>query len=137
MIGIYHAHSGLRFLVLLAAVVATGYFVFAMATGRPVDKTVRILGSAFVGLLDLQVLLGLALLVIYLMGGRFYGALIGHVVLMVLAAVLAHVLLAMNRRRPTPGYALPLGAVLGALLLVVGGILALPGRGLFTMAPPT
>ena len=123
---LFYIHSGLRYLVLLMGLVALVYFAFGLATKRPVDRSVRIIGSSFAGLLDTQILLGLALLG---SGWPFYGALWGHLTMMLLAAVLAHVLLVMNRRRPNPGYLLPLIAVAGALLLVIGGILSI-GRSL-------
>ena len=121
---LFQAHSGLRYLVLLAGLVALAYFVSGLATKRPVDKGVRILGSIFTGLLDLQVALGLIMVAM----GRYYPALIGHIVMMLLAAMATHVLLVVNRKRPNPGYVLPLIAVLVALALIAGGIMAI-GRG--------
>jgi heme A synthase len=124
---LFQAHSGLRYLVLLSGVVALAYFVSGLATKRPVDKGVRILGSIFTGLLDLQVLLGILMVAM----GRFYPQLIGHIAMMVLAAAVTHVLLVMNRKRPSPGYVLPLVAVLLALAFIVGGVMAI-GRGVLT-----
>lgn len=115
------SHSGLRYLVLLALVALLVYCVIGLVTKKPAGKPLRIVGAVFVGLLDLQVLLGLSIVVM----GVWYPALIGHVVLMVLAAVVAHVTLAMNRRRPVPSYALPLGGAIAALLLVLGGVMAI------------
>jgi len=122
-------HSYLRYLVLLVGVVAVAYYAFGLATKRPVDKLVRILGSSFAGLLDTQILLGFIGVAL----GRYYPALIGHIVMMMLAAGLAHALLVMNRKRPNPGYLLPLIGVGGALVLVAGGVFAI-GRGLFSGA---
>lgn len=121
---LFQAHSGLRYLVLLAGLVALAYFVSGLAMKRPVGKGVRILGSAFVGLLDLQGLLGLIMVAM----GRFYPQLIGHIVMMLLAIAETHALLVINRKRPNPGYVLPLIAVLVALALIAGGIMAI-GRG--------
>ena len=118
----FYAHSGLRYLVLLMGLIAVAYFAFGLATKRPVDKSVRIIGSSFAGLLDTQVLLGIILLGA---GWPFYPALWGHLVMMVAAAVLAHVMLVVNRKRANPGYLLPLIGVGGALLLVLGGIMAI------------
>ncbi len=129
---LYYAHSGLRYLVLLMGLIAVVYFAFGLATKRPVDKSVRIVGSSFVGFLDLQILLGVAVLATGMI--PFYPALWGHLVMMVLAAGLAHTLLVVNRRRPSPGYALPLIAVAGALVLIMGGILAI-GRSLVGSNP--
>jgi|SRR6218665_162963 len=128
MIFLFKAHSGLRYLVLLMGLIALAYFVFGLVTKRPVDKKVRILGSSFAGLLDTQVLLGIVLLG---SGWPFQPMLWGHLSLMVLAAVVAHVLLVVNRRRAQPGFLLPLLGVGGALVLVCLGILAI-GRGVFS-----
>jgi hypothetical protein len=123
---LFHAHSGLRYLVLLVGLVALAYFAFGLATKRTAGKDVRILGSAYVGLMDLQTLLGLLMVVL----GRYYPALIGHIVLMLAAVGLTHVLLVKNRKRPQPGFLLPLVAVVASLVLIVGGIMAI-GRGVF------
>lgn len=120
---LFHAHSGLRYLVLLAGVLALVYSLVAMLRDRPWDRPGRILLTSFVGLLDLQVLLGLILVFVL----AFYPALWGHLVMMILAAVVAHVASAINKRRPAEGRS-HLVAVLGsagALILVVGGITAI------------
>jgi hypothetical protein len=126
MRALFFAHSGLRYLVLLMGLVAVAYFAFGLVTRRPVDRSVRIIGSSYIGFLDLQILLGIILLTQW----SFYPALWGHLVLMLLAATVAHVLLAINRRRPNPNWALPLAGVGLSLLFVIGGILAI-GRSLF------
>ena len=122
MTPLFYVHSGLRYLVLLVGLIAGGYFATGLALKWPVGRPVRILGSSFAGLLDLQVLVGILLLG---SGWPFYPALWGHLTMMLLAAVLTHVLLVVNRRRAQPGYLLPFLAVAGALLLIIGGILAL------------
>ena len=124
---LFQAHSGLRYLVLLTGVIALAYFVSGLATKRPVDKGVRILGAAFTGLLDSAD----PPRPDHGRHGRFYPQLIGHIVMMLLAATVTHVLLVVNRKRPTPGYALPAVAVGGALVLIFGGIMAI-GRGVLT-----
>jgi hypothetical protein len=125
---LFHAHSGFRYVVLLAAVAAVAYLGLAWARGRPFDRTGRVLCAVFTGVLDLQVLLGLVLLTQWL----WYGALAGHVTLMLGAAVAAHGFSMANRRRPTERRSLVLalvGVVL-PLVLVVGGIKSI-GRPLF------
>ena len=126
----FQAHSGLRYLVLLVGVAALSYFLSGLVTKRPLDKGARILGAVFTGLLDLQVVLGLVMVAM----GRFYPQLIGHIVMMVLAAVETHVLMVVNRKRANPGYLLPLIAVAVALALIAGGVMAI-GRGLLTHTP--
>jgi hypothetical protein len=120
---LFHAHSGLRYLVLLAAVASFLYSIIGAVTDRPWDKGGRILLVSFVGLLDLQVLIGLALVFIW----PFYPALWGHIVLMVLAAAVAHFTSIVNRRRPPEkkNHLTAALGVVGALILVVGGITAI------------
>lgn len=124
-------HSLTRYVVLALALAAAVKFVLGLARKGAPGKADRALGSAFAGLLDLQVTLGLAMVVL----GTWYPALAGHVALMVLAAVVAHAAPAVNKRRAQPGYGLPLAGVFGALLLIAGGLMAI-GRGLLEARVP-
>jgi hypothetical protein len=124
---LFQIHSLLRYGVLAAGLGAFLFLLVGMTSGKPAGKGVRIAGSIFVGLFDLQVLLGLATL----LTRPFYPALVGHFVPMLLAAAIAHVLLAKNRRSATPGFRLPLIGIGLALMLVVIGIFAI-GRGVLT-----
>jgi hypothetical protein len=117
---LFHAHSGLRYLVLLAGLAALAYGVYGLAARRAWDRTARIIGSAYAGLLDLQILLGI-LLVFW----RYYPALIGHIVLMVLAAAVVHGASIANRRAPRGRFGLFALAAAISLLLIVGGIMAI------------
>lgn len=129
MTALLHAHSGLRFLILLLGAVNLVLLGVGLASKQPFGKLHRILGASFAGSLHLQVLMGLALVAM----GRWYPALIGHLVMMLLAAVAAQAAMTMNRKRAVPGFQLPLIGVVVALLCIVGGVMAI-GRGLFTMA---
>ena len=125
--GLLYAHSGLRYLVLLAGIVALGYALFAVVTARPYDRGIRATAGAFAGLLHLQVLLGF----VFLVSGRFYPALIGHIFMMLAAAAAAQVPLSVMRRRP-PEERRPMPHLVGtalAAVLIWGGILSI-GRGL-------
>ncbi len=130
MTPLFHAHSGLRFLILLLGVVNVVVLGAGLFTKKPFGKVHRILGASFAGSLHLQVLLGLALVAM----GRWYPALIGHLAMMLLAAVVAQAAMTVNRRRATPGMQLPFIGVVVALLCIFGGVMAI-GRGLLTMTP--
>ena len=130
MTPLFHAHSGLRFLIFLLGVVNVVVLGAGLVTKKPFGKVHRILGASFAGSIHLQVLLGLALVAM----GRWYPALIGHLAMMLLAAVVAQAAMTVNRRRATPSMQLPLIGVVVALLCIFGGVMAI-GRGLFTMTP--
>jgi len=74
-----NAHSGLRYLILLAGVLTVLYAMYGVASGRAYDKVIRILATSFAGTIHLQILLGLALL---LSGTGFQPVLIGHLSMM-------------------------------------------------------
>lgn len=118
-----HAHSGIRYLVFLAALAVIVYAAYGMATGRPYDKSMRVLSAIFTGLLDLMILLG----VVLLFTGMFTPQLGGHIVMMVLAAAVAHIVHGVMKKRPTDkkSYAPHVVGTLVALALIAGGILAI------------
>lgn len=120
---IFQAHSGIRYLVLLFGILGLGYAVFGMLTGRRYDRGIRILASSFAGLLHLQILLGVV--VIFTRG--FFPQLMGHITMMIFAAIVAQVTSSVMKRRPKEEktyapHAVGIGA---ALVLIVLGIMAL------------
>ena len=118
---LFYAHSGTRYLVLLAGVVTLAYLITALR--RPLDGRGRMLTAIYTGLLDLQVLLGLVLM----MTIPFYPALYGHILMMLLASVAIHVTSVTNKRRleAEASTGLALAGVVISLLLVAGGIMAI------------
>lgn len=124
-----HAHSGLRFLVLLLGLVNALVLTWGLLQKQSFSRVHRILNASFVGALHLQVVLGLAAVAM----GRWFPALAGHVAMMIVAAVVAQVAISMNRRRSPPGLRLPLIGVGIALVCMVAGVMAI-GRGLFTVS---
>ena len=126
-----HAHSGIRYLVLLAALAVIVYAVYGLATGREYDRTMKVLSAVFTGLLDLTILLGVTLL----FTGMFYPQLGGHIVMMILAAAVAHIVHGVMKRRPQEkrGYLPHVVGTLVAVGLVAAGIMAI-GRPLLGSA---
>src|SRR5688572_33084552 len=118
-----NAHSGMRFLVMLLGVMTAVYAIAGMLRKTPVDKTAMTLLRVFTVLLDVQIVLG----ILTLISGSFFGALIGHLIMMIAAAAVAH-LGAVRLKKAEPaarGYGLLLAASLIPLALIVGGILAI------------
>ena len=118
---VFYAHSGIRYLVLLVAVAALAYLLFGLATRRDFDKLAGVLTGAYLGLLDLQVLVGVALYLLF----PSRPALIGHAVMMLAAVTVGHVANIMNKRREQKSYGVAFGGVAVSLLLVGGGIMAI------------
>ncbi len=123
---LYMSHSGARYLVLLAAIVAIVYLVTSLS--KKGDTRARMIMGIFTGLLDLQVLLGLLVLTQV----PFYGQLAGHIVMMFAAAGTAHGFSIVNKNRPPEAQSngLLLMGVLVTMALVIGGIMAI-GRPIF------
>jgi len=120
---LFFTHSGLRYLVLLTGVLVLGYAAYGQATKREYDKTMRILAAVFTGAIDLTVLFGVA----HLMSSVFYPQLSGHIASMVLAAVVAHVISAVMKRRPIAERTF-MPHIIGTLIvlgLVATGIMAI------------
>lgn len=117
------AHSGLRYLVFLAGLAVIAYAAYGLMTGREYDERMRVFSAVFTGLIDLMVLLGVALLFIRV----FNPQLGGHIVMMVLAAAVAHVVHGVMKRRPPEkqSYAPHLVGALVTLGLIAAGILAI------------
>lgn len=130
---LYHAHSGLRYLVLLAALAALVALAYALATGRA-GRAARVLPAVFTGLLDLQVLLGIALVI----GGLMPDIVVGHLVMMVIALIVAHgaSILAGRTADERRALTIRLVGIILALVIIIGGIMAL-GRSVFGSAPMT
>jgi hypothetical protein len=110
--------------VLFAGVGAIVTAVLGWGTAGVPPRAERALASAFAGLLDLQIVVGLLLL---LTGFEFYGALAGHLFMMLLAGACAHGASIMARRREPARSGSPvrtIGFAL-ALLFIVGGIMSI------------
>ena len=122
------AHSHTRYVVLAAAVLAALAAIIGSARREGPRGLERVLAIAFVSLLDLQVLLGIVLLTLR----PFYGALIGHIVLMLAAVASAHIGSVSARKRGPTGAAsrVRLRSILITLVFLVAGITAL-GRTVF------
>jgi len=122
------AHSGLRWLILLVAAIAAVKFALGWLQGGEFKGMDRGLSSAFSGLMDLQVTLGL----VFLLWSGFSGAgfpafRIEHAVAMILAAVVAHLPARWKKADSKRRFRNTLFAIIGSILLVIVGLTVLPG----------
>jgi len=108
---LFMAHSGIRYLVLTAGAVA---LLMSLMKGQ--DANARKAMGAFVGAVDVQVLLGLLLL----MRIPFYGALMGHIALMFAAVFAAHGFSMAAKKKDEGGGLRALGVVVTLALIAVG-----------------
>lgn len=132
MTALFYAHSGLRYLVLIAALVALIHAAVQLGRSRPPNRADRVLFAAFAGLLDLQIVLGILLAAT----GIFYPQLIGHILLMVLAAVTVHAASIVGRRSTDArSHWIRISGVLVAVGLIAAGIMAAGRTVLGTGAP--
>lgn len=119
---LFYTHSWLRYLVLLAALVALVALGYGILTGRSV-RTARKFSTLFVGLLDLQVVLGIMLM----MNGVYPDAVAGHLILMIFAVIVTHgaYLVGQQMESERVGLAIRFGGIVAALVLIVVGIMAI------------
>ena len=120
---LFYAHSGLRFLVLVAAGIAIAVLLWGWSARRPFAGQSRAVTAVFTRALDLQLLLG----VLLVLNRPWYGALMGHCMMMIAAALAAHGLTVYARKQGEPrrAHMISLIGVALALALILGGILAI------------
>ena len=122
------AHSGLRWLVLLVALIALAKFLLGWLTRSPFKGMDRGLMAGYSGLLDLQSTLG----IIFLLWNGFTGAgfpryRLEHGLIMIVAAVVAHLSSRWKQAEDAVRFRNNLFLILASLALVLIGIAMLPG----------
>jgi heme A synthase len=129
---LFYAHSGLRFLVLLSAVMAIAVLLWGWSSRRAYDGQSRAITAVFTGVLGLQFLLGIGVV----LTRPWYGALMGHLIMMFAAVGVAHGVTGYGRRQPDPrrAHMISLIGVALALALMLGGIMAIRDNP-FQMSP--
>ena len=119
-------HSIVRWIIVVVGVIALIKFVIGLVQKSAFGKMDRGLSSGFSGLMDLQVTLGLLYFLITGFGGvGFPPYRIEHAVTMIIAAGVAHS--PSMFKKANNKFAVALGAVVGALVLVYLGVSFLPG----------
>lgn len=125
---VFYLHSGVRWIVMLAAVVALIYMIFGLVTRRAYDRNASLLMVIFVRSIEIQWLVGLVLLILYAIAlGSFLPAWWGHLILMTIAVVVAHMFMGFKRRPDSARYVVGIVAIVATLVLVILGVMALGG----------
>jgi hypothetical protein len=118
-------HSIVRWVIVFVGLFALVKFLIGWLRKSEFTKKDRRLSAGFSGLMDLQVTLGLIFFFWSGMSAGFPLFRIEHMVIMLLAAVAAH--LPSFMKKAENKYAVAFFAVLGALVLVFIGVALLPG----------
>lgn len=132
-----NAHSGLRYLVLLAAVVVIIKSFVGWFGGTSYSKFDKILAPAYVGLMHLQLLLGLILyffyspFVTYNMGNpaeRYWS--VEHIALMILAVAAAQIGRSISKKSNDPQVKFRFQTIFFgiSILLILVALATMPGR---------
>lgn len=122
------AHSGIRWLVFLIAVIAIVKFLIGWLRGSQFKGMDRGLMAGFNGLMDLQITLGLILLLWSGFAGLGFPFLrILHGLIMIAAAAVAHMSARWKNADDMTRFRNNLFVIVGSLILVLIGISILPG----------
>ncbi|MBK9249719.1 MAG: hypothetical protein IPM69_16780 [Ignavibacteria bacterium] len=125
---ILNAHSHTRWLVLTIAVVTVLLYLFGWLSKRSFSKFDRIMGSVFVGILDMQALIGIVMLVMLLVEGTTLQVKqLEHIGTMFCAVAIAHLTARWKKLPDTLRFRNSLLFYIMALILVIHGIIRLRG----------
>jgi uncharacterized membrane protein len=120
---LYQAHSGLRWLVVLGAVVAFVVLLVGMLQQRPYTKATHRAMVVFSSLVGLQWALGLILIFTL---GTYTGYQWEHAATMTVALIAAHVYTRFKTRPDMVRYQVGLATIVGTALIVFIGVARLP-----------
>jgi cytochrome c-type biogenesis protein CcmH/NrfG len=120
---LFHAHSGLRWLVVLATVIAFVWLLAGVAQSRPYSQTTHRVMVIWSSLIGLQWVLGLILFVVM---GTFTRHHWEHLLTMTLALAAAHGHIPLKKRDDAQRYRGGLVLIVLVALLVYLGVALLP-----------
>ncbi|MBT3187381.1 MAG: hypothetical protein HN736_06000 [Anaerolineae bacterium] len=122
-----YAHSGLRWLIVLAAFLSILFFGYGWLAKKKNAKIARILPAAYSGLVDTQVLLGIIVIILSLASGLSLARYkLEHISVMILVAVIGHLPARWSKSKKANLYRNTFLALLFSLVLVYLGVSVLP-----------
>lgn len=122
------AHSGVRWLVVLASLVALIWLIYSLVTSRAYDRTTQRIMTIFSSLIGLQWLIGVVFLIVLGASTTFaVPTRWEHAVIMTLVLVAAHVHMMLKRRPDRVRLIGGLVSIVVALALVYVGVARVGG----------
>ncbi len=115
-------HSINRWIIVVAAVIALAKFLIGWLQGADYQRADRILMAVYTGLLDLQLLMGIILLI----DRGFSGRPLEHAITMIIAVALAHSARFWRDKPDKIRFRNNFLAILIGLLLIIAGVAVLP-----------
>jgi hypothetical protein len=122
---VFLLHSLVRWLILFVALIAIVRFAIGWLQKRSFQPMDRGLMSGFTGMIDLQVLLGLILIVWM---GAFTRYQLEHAFTMGIAVIIAHLPMRWRQAEDTVRFRNSLAVIVVVLVLIVVGVFVLPGN---------
>jgi len=124
---VLNIHSGVRWLVIAVSLISLVWFTLVWLRGKGNEKAIRGLMAAFSGLIDLQVAIGLVLILWSgFAGAGFPRYRIEHAFIMVIAAVVAHLTMRWRNKEIKIRARNNAGLIVVVLIIVFVGVLLLP-----------
>lgn len=120
-------HSLWRWVVVIVALVALVKFGLGWIQKKTPDSLDRRLRLAYVSVIDVQVLLGLILVVLYAINGALLRPAIEHSVIMVIVLILAHLTARWSKREDTTYLRNNFLDVLAVIVLIGVGVARVGG----------
>lgn len=124
---IFTLHSHFRWIALLSAALVLAKYVASFISKKEFSKLDRILGSIFVSVIDIQLILGLILLITRISAGAFSGRIAEHITTMIISVVLAHLPIKWRTSESHTRLRNTLLCYLGAIILILMGIIRMRG----------
>ncbi|MBZ0296206.1 MAG: hypothetical protein K8L99_26845 [Anaerolineae bacterium] len=124
---ILQAHSGWRWIVILATVVALAWMLVGLLQQRTYDQMARRIMLIFTISIDIQFLLGIILLLLRISQTGLQSVYIEHTVIMLIALVVAHLTSRWKSAADNLRYRNNLIAIIVVLVLVYVGVARVGG----------
>lgn len=127
-----YIHSWVRWLIVLVALIALVKHIIGLARRSEYDSMTRGLMSAFSGLMDLQVVIGIIQLIVgwqafSAIAGGFPRVQIKHLTVMLIAAIIAHLPMRWKDKPAAIRYRNSLVVIVVVAVLIVVGVMVLAG----------